>query len=206
VKASYPANRFATMITNHDQDRVASVLDEDPERLRLAAGLLLTLPGVPFLYYGEEIGQIGEKPDEMIRNPMPWTAGPNGGFTAAARPWEKLQPGHERRNVAAQDADPDSLLHHYRRLVRLRQSEPALSRGTVHALATGREDVIAWERSEGGRRLVVVANLGGETLPGFTIPGTDATAVTGELLHGTPVDSGTATLAPRRVHVFEVGQ
>ena len=206
VKASYPANRFATMITNHDQDRVASVLDEDPERLRLAAGLLLTLPGVPFLYYGEEIGQIGEKPDEMIRNPMPWTAGPHGGFTAAARPWEKLQPGHERRNVAAQDADPDSLLNHYRRLVRLRQSEPALSRGAVRALTTGREDVIAWERSEGGRRLVVVANLGGATLPGFTIPGTGAAAITGELLHGTPVDTGTATLAPRRVHVFEVGQ
>ena len=206
VKASYPANRFATMITNHDQDRVASVLDEDPERLRLAAGLLLTLPGVPFLYYGEEIGQIGEKPDEMIRNPMPWTAGPNGGFTAAARPWEALQPGHERRNVAAQDADPDSLLNHYRRLVRLRQSEPALSRGAVRALTTGREDVIAWERSEGDRRLVVVANLGGETLPGFAIPGTSGSIVTAELLYGTAVESGAATLAPRRVHVFEVGK
>ncbi len=76
----------------------------------------------------------------------------------------------------------------------------------MRALTTGREDVIAWERSEDGRKLVVVANLGGETLPGFAIPGTDAAAVTGELLHGTPVDSGTATLAPRRVHVFEVGQ
>ena len=190
------------MVTNHDQDRIASVLDEDPARLRLAAGLLLTLPGVPFLYYGEEIGQIGEKPDEMIRNPMPWTAGPNGGFTAAARPWERLQKGHERRNVAAQDADPDSLLNHYRRLVRLRQSEPALSRGAVRSLETGREDVIAWERSEGGRRLVVVANLSEETLPGFAIPGADASAVTAELLHGTTVESGKAALAPLSVHVF----
>lgn len=202
VVASYPANRFATMVTNHDQDRIASVLDEDPERLRLAAGLLLTLPGVPFLYYGEEIGQIGEKPDEMIRNPMPWTAGPNGGFTAAAQPWRRLQPGHERRNVAVQEADPDSLLNYYRRLIRLRQSEPALSRGAVRSLDTGREDVIAWERSGDGRRLVVVANLGGETLNGFTIPGTGELIVTVELLHGTPVGSGTATLAPRRVHVF----
>jgi glycosidase len=202
VAASYPANRFATMVTNHDQDRIASVLDEHPARLRLAAGLLLTLPGVPFLYYGEEIGQIGEKPDEMIRNPMPWTGGPNGGFTAAARPWEKLQPGHERRNVAAQEADPDSLLNYYRRLIRLRQSEPALSRGAVRSLETGREDVIAWERSEGDRRLVVVANLSGATLPGFAIPGADASAVTAELLHGTAVESGKAALAPLSVHVF----
>jgi alpha-amylase len=206
VTASYPANRFATMVTNHDQDRIASVLDEDPARLRLAAGLLLTLPGVPFLYYGEEIGQIGAKPDEMIRNPMPWTAGPHGGFTAAARPWQKLQPGHERRNVAAQDADPDSLLNYYRRLIRLRQSEPALSRGAVRSLTTGREDVIAWERTEGDRRLVVVANLGGDTLVGFAIPGTGASSVTSELLHDTPVGSGTVTLAPRRVHVFAAHQ
>ena len=124
VAASYPHGRYATMITNHDQDRVASELDEDAARMKLAASILLTLPGVPFLYYGEEIGQVGEKPDEMIRNPMPWTGGVNGGFTAAGRPWEPLQPGHQRRNVAAQDADPDSLLNHYRKLVRLRQAGP----------------------------------------------------------------------------------
>jgi glycosidase len=138
----------------------------------------------------------------MIRNPMPWTAGPNGGFTAAARPWERLQPGHERRNVAAQDADPDSLLNHYRRLIRLRKSEPALSGGAVRSLETGREDVIAWERSAGGRRLVVVANLSEEALAGFAIPGAETSAVTAELLHGTPVESGKATLAPLHVHVF----
>jgi hypothetical protein len=72
----------------------------------------------------------------------------------------------------------------------------------VRALATGREDVIAWERSEGGRRLIVVANLGGEMLRGFTIPGTGGSVVSAEHLHGTPVESGAATLAPRRVHVF----
>ena len=82
-----------------DRGRIASVLRQDPAKLKLAAALLLTGPGVPFLYYGEEIGQIGAKPDEMIRNPMPWTDGTNGGFTAAARPWERLQKGFETRNV-----------------------------------------------------------------------------------------------------------
>jgi glycosidase len=159
VVRNYPAGRYATFITNHDQNRIASELREDPVRLKLAASLLLTLPGVPFLYYGEEIGQIGAKPDEMIRNPMPWTSGTHGGFTTAARPWEPLQRGHEKRNVATQEADPGSLLHHYRRLIRLRQSEPALLRGTTRVLETGREDVVAWERADGARRLVVVANL-----------------------------------------------
>jgi len=206
VAASYPAGRYATMITNHDQNRVASELREDDARLRLAAGLLLTLPGVPFLYYAEEIGQTGAKPDEMIRNPMPWTAAPNAGFTAAARPWEPLQPGHERRNVATQEADPGSLLNHYRRLIRLRQSEPALARGAVRVLDTGRSDVVAWERALGERRLIVVANLGGEELRDYAMPGADGLDVATELLHGTRVVAGRATLAPRRVHVFAAGR
>ena len=206
VAASYPANRYATMITNHDQNRVASELGEDTARLKLAAGLLLTAPGVPFVYYGEEIGQIGEKPDEMIRNPMPWSSAAHGGFTQANRPWEPLQPGHATRNVAVQDADPASLLNHYRRLIRLRQAEPALSRGSFRSIETGREDVIAWERAAEGRRLIVVANLSDAAIRDFAVPGRDGAVVAAELLHATPVVAGAATLEPHRIHVFEVGK
>ena len=202
VAASYPANRYATMITNHDQNRVASELGEDTARLKLAAGLLLTAPGVPFVYYGEEIGQIGEKPDEMIRNPMPWSSAAHGGFTQANRPWEPLQPGHATRNVAVQDTDPASLLNHYRRLIRLRQAEPALSRGSFRSIETGREDVIAWERAAEGRRLIVVANLSDAAIRDFAVPGRDGAVVAAELLHATPVVAGAATLEPHRVHVF----
>jgi glycosidase len=202
VAASYPDGRFATMITNHDQNRVASELGEDPARLRLAATLLLTAPGVPFLYYGEEIGQVGAKPDEMIRNPMPWTGGPNGGFTAAASPWEPLQPGHARRNVATQDTEPDSLLNHYRRLIRLRQSEPALARGDLRVLETGRDDVLAYERSAEGRRLAVIANLSPAAIPDFRLPGA-AGGFTAELTgSGAASTTGTVTLAPLTAYVF----
>lgn len=202
--ASYPPNRYATMITNHDQDRVASVLREDLPRMKLAANLLLTAPGVPFVYYGEEIGQVGAKPDEMIRNPMPWTAGPNGGFTAAARPWEPLQPGHERRNVAVQDRDPDSLLNHYRRLIRLRQAEPALARGEFRGVDTGRDDVIAWERSADGRRLLVLTNLSGDDLADYRLPGASL-RLSAELLHGEAAGDSTALdLAARTTYVYVV--
>ena len=69
---SFPPNQYATFLTNHDQNRVMSQLDGDETKAKLAASILLTGPGVPFLYYGEEIGLIGVKPDEDIRLPMQW--------------------------------------------------------------------------------------------------------------------------------------
>ena len=202
VAASYPQGRYATMITNHDQDRVASELDQDAVRMKLAASLLLTLPGVPFLYYGEEIGQVGEKPDEMIRNPMPWSAGRNAGFSDAAQLWEPLQPGHERRNVAVQDPDAGSLLNHYRRLVRLRQAEPVLRHGAVRTLETGRDDVIAWERSDGRRSLTVIANLSSAEIRDYRLP--VAAPFARDLLDGSPVTgNGDLALAPHQLYVLQ---
>ena len=72
VLESYPPHQYATFLTNHDQSRVMSELRRRDDRAKTAASLLLTGPGVPFLYYGEEIGQAGHKPDENIRTPMQW--------------------------------------------------------------------------------------------------------------------------------------
>ena len=200
---AYPGQQFATFVTNHDQDRIASVLGEEPARLELAASLLLASPGVPFLYYGEEIGQVGRKPDEMIRNPMPWTAGTNAGFTQAARPWEPLQRGHERRNVALQTDDPDSLLSHYRSWIRLRQAEPALLRGDFLLVDLGRDDVIAWQRSAGGRTLTFVANLGRTPIDALALPRAIHTAVAVDRLSGEAVDPREPLgLAPYATRLF----
>jgi alpha-amylase len=201
--AAYPGQQFATFLTNHDQDRIASVLGEEPARLALAASLLLAAPGVPFLYYGEEIGQVGRKPDEMIRSPMPWTAGPNGGFTQAPRPWEPLQRGHERRNVASQAADPGSLLAHYRRWIRLRQAEPALARGDFRLLDFGRDDVIGWQRTAQGRTLTFVANLGRATVEGLALPTDAGATIAVDRLSGERVDpTSPLRLEPYGVRLF----
>jgi alpha-amylase len=203
VEANYPPNRFATLLSNHDQDRVMNQLQHDAAKARLAAGLLLTAPGVPFIYYGEEIGQVGEKPDEMIRNPMPWTPAENGGFSAAAEPWEPLQPGYEQRNVALQDSDPGSLLSLYRRLIRLRLSEPALLHGDFRLVETNREDVIAWERSAGSRRLLVLANLSGQPLEDYALDPAVAAVPRTDLLSGQRVAAGELPrLGPRQVQVL----
>jgi alpha-amylase len=200
---AYPGQQFATFLTNHDQDRIASVLDEHPARLALAASLLLAAPGVPFLYYGEEIGQVGRKPDEMIRNPMPWTPGPNGGFTQAGKPWEPLQRGHERRNVTSQAADPTSLLAHYRRWIRLRHAEPALLHGDFRLLDLGRDEVIGWQRSAQGRTVTFIANLGSAALEGIKLPADVAASVAFDGLTDQPVDArNPLRLEPYGVRLF----
>ena len=115
--ATFEPGQFATFITNHDQNRVLSQLAGKPEKGRVAATMLLTAPGVPFIYYGEELGMLGQKPDEQIRAPMQWSGDKNGGFTTGT-PWEPLQPDFAiGKNVAAETADAQSLLSHYRALI-----------------------------------------------------------------------------------------
>jgi glycosidase len=117
---------------------------------------------MPFVYYGEEIGMVGQKPDELIRTPMQWSSAANGGFTGG-KPWEPLQTDWQTKNVAAQDQDPGSLLNHYRGLIRLRNAYPALNRGQLGLLQTTDTTgmLVAWLRFLGDERFLVVVNFGG---------------------------------------------
>jgi len=129
VVESFPAGQYATFLANHDQNRVMSQFHGDEGAAKIAASILLTSPGVPFIYYGEEIGMMGVKPDEDIRLPMQWTgSGPGAGFSEGT-PWRAPFEDYEERNVAAQDMDPDSLLSHYRYLIQLRNQSDALRVG-----------------------------------------------------------------------------
>ncbi len=159
----YPAGVLdATFLTNHDMPRVATELGSDPARLRLAAALLLTLPGSPFLYYGEEVGLSGGKPDPNIRTPMPWNDRDAGGGFTTGTPWRRFSAGREQANVAAQSGDRGSLLSYYRALVRVRASSRALRRGMIELLDSGaaNKPVLAFVREDGGERMLVVHNLG----------------------------------------------
>ena len=155
----YPRGGYATFLTNHDQDRVMNVFSRDEVKARLAATILFTLPGVPFLYYGEEIGMTGSKPDPQIRTPMQWTAGPQAGFTTGT-PWQPVNEGYEERNVEAQAADASSLLNHYRTLIALRQAHPALSSLNLHVLDSAGRTVLAYLRTTEEEAILVVLNLG----------------------------------------------
>lgn len=174
VAAAYPADTACTFLTNHDQNRLMSRLvgpggapDEAAfTRAKLAATLLLTLPGVPFIYYGEELGVTGEKPDENLRTPMPWQADTaRGGFTTGT-PWRAVRADAAQGvSIAAQRGTPGSLLEHYRELISLRRGTPALARGPVRVVGEGLPPgVLAYVRGEGDDRAVVVLNFSAEAV------------------------------------------
>lgn len=169
MQDTLPPERWSPFLSNHDQPRTLTSLGGDRRRLPVAATLLMTLPGFPFVYYGEEIGMSGDKPDERIRTPMQWTgAAPRVGFTTG-KPWEAAQSDASQANVAAQEADPGSLLHLYRRLIALRGSNGALADGRLIPLQASDTSVVAYLRRGGGRTVLVVANLGGAPADGVTL-------------------------------------
>jgi alpha-glucosidase len=173
----WPAN----VLSNHDQPRHASRFDvpggsrpggEGEARAKVAAAMLLTLRGTPFLYYGEEIAQRNlvvanaeafDPPArrasplfrwwnrDQCRGPVAWHGGPGGGFTTG-RPWLPLSPDASVRNVAAQSADSQSVLSFYRRLLWLRREMSALRAGSQELVDTGKPDVLAYTRraADGG--------------------------------------------------------
>ncbi len=155
----FPPGQFAVFLTNHDQDRVMSVFGDNIDKAKGAATLLLTAPGVPFIYYGEEIGMLGKKPDEDIRLPMQWNAEAQGGFTTGA-PWRALNGDFTTKNVAAQTDDPNSLLSFYRMLIQIRQQHAALRVGDVYLIETGNKTVFASLRVTAIEVILVVVNLG----------------------------------------------
>ncbi len=170
---AFPDRNFeAPFLTNHDMPRIMRLLGGDAARMRLAAALLLASPGTPFVYYGEEIGMQGGAAgaDENKRTPMRWSGGPGVGFTSGTA-WYPIPGEAPGTDVAAQVADPESLLALYRRLIRLRSDHVALRRGDQRRLEidAGRGGV-AFVRAHGDARVLVVVNLDGAPSKPFVAP------------------------------------
>ena len=124
----------APFLSNHDQVRVANSMPGNTNSLKMAAGLLLTMNGSPFVYYGEEIGMMstGQK-DENKRLPMVWSktdlSGMTNGPSNSDKEFEAVKLG-----VDEQEQDPDSLLNFYKRALRIRNENPEIARGTVEKI------------------------------------------------------------------------
>lgn len=165
----YPADaRRAIFLANHDQLRPATLLSplrRDAARMRLAAGLLLTLPGTPFLYYGEEIGLPNGPSEHDIdkRTPMRWSADEGGGFSVA-EPWRPPSTSDPAVSVAAQRFDDAALLPWYQRLIALRATSPALRDGGLELVEGLAGSQLAFWRTHADERVLVVANLAAGTV------------------------------------------
>lgn len=159
---------WATLLTNHDQERARTQLNDSEPLTRLATKLLFTLPGVPFVYYGEEVGMRAGKPDPELRTPMPWTGEPpNAGFAApGVRAWKLPQPDFAQVNIARQIDDPKSMLSLYRTLIRLNAGSPALRRGENLEITASDRGVYAEMRQASGEVVLVLGNFSSQPRSG----------------------------------------
>jgi glycosidase len=168
VMATYPALQYGNFLTNHDQDRVMYLFGGNETKAALAAQLLLTLPGVPFLYYGEEIGTTGVKPDENIRTPLQWNSSASAGFTTGT-PWRAPQGDYTSKNIAAAQANAGSLWQTYRKMIGIRNSELALRRGSFISLASGSPEAFTFMRKYKSEGIIVAANFGTTTINNLSV-------------------------------------
>jgi maltose alpha-D-glucosyltransferase/alpha-amylase len=163
--------------------RLAPLLDNDQRKIELANSLLFTLPGSPFIYYGDEIG-MGDDiwlPDRNgVRTPMQWDSGPNAGFSSAPpeslfAPVLRADPySPVRVNVADQRERPDSLFHRIRHMIAVRRSHPAFGCGDYTWISSGSNAVAAYLRSTQDERILIVNNLSGDSQTVLlTVPGMD---------------------------------
>jgi len=171
------------VLNNHDLPRAGTRYGqgENDQRLKVAAALLLTLRGTPFLYMGEEIGMrdIPIRRDQILdpigkrywpffkgrdgcRSPMQWDASANAGFTSGT-PWLPVHQNAAERNVENQQDDPDSLLNFYKKLLHLRRAIPALRTGMFQPLNFAPRRILAYLRADQNTTVLVAMNFGRRT-------------------------------------------
>jgi maltose alpha-D-glucosyltransferase/alpha-amylase len=135
--------------------RLAPLLDNDRNQLELFTALLLSLPGSPVLYYGDEIGMgdniwLGDR--DAVRTPMQWTPDRNGGFSSCDPQRLYLPPimdaiyGYQSLNIEAQQRTPQSLLHWTRRMIEIRKQHPVFGLGAYEELTSSNPSVLAFVR------------------------------------------------------------
>jgi maltose alpha-D-glucosyltransferase/alpha-amylase len=154
--------------------RLAPLLDNDHERIKLMNSLLLSMPGAPIIYYGDEIGMgdnvfLGDR--NGLRTPMQWGPDRNAGFSRADPQQLYLPPimdpvyGYEAVNVEAQSRDRSSLLNWMKRLLQVRRSSQAFGRGTLRFIRPGNRRVLVYLREYGADTILCVANLARSAQP-----------------------------------------
>ena len=154
--------------------RLAPLLENDRNKVQLLNSLLMSLPGTPIVYYGDEIGMgdnifLGDR--DGVRTPMQWSPDRNGGFSRADPAQLYLPPimdpvyGFEAVNVEAQARNPSSQLNWMRRLIGVRKAHKAFGRGTINVLYPGNRKVLAYLREFDGEVILCVANLSRSAQP-----------------------------------------
>ena len=170
VSANYNPFQYGTFLANHDQDRVINRFSSSVAKSKLAASILLSLPGIPYLYYGEEIGMMGVKPDENIRRPMQWDDTSTAGFTTGT-PWHSLNNNINMYNVRRLQTEENSIWNHYRKWIKMRQTEPALTQGRYKGVGASANTIFPYLRMGDAQSptLLVIHNLSSRSQSDFSV-------------------------------------
>lgn len=156
LRAVSPASVDAPFLSNHDMARARGMLRSKVANEKAGALSYLLMPGVPTVYYGEELGMSGSGRDENKRLPMVWSGDTATWCTAPA---DADQEQRLKEGVAEQDSDPDSLLNCYRQLIALRNKAPELTRGTMTALDGGNDAICFYTVTDVDSTVAVAINL-----------------------------------------------
>ena len=154
--------------------RLAPLMENDTDRIKLMNSLLLSMPGSPIIYYGDEIGMgdnifLGDR--NGVRTPMQWSPDRNAGFSRADPQRLYLPPimdpvyGYEAVNVESQQRDASSLLHWMKRMLAVRKTSRAFGRGKLTFLKAGNRKILAYLREYGDEVILCVANVGRSAQP-----------------------------------------
>lgn len=188
--AANPNYVDAPVLSNHDQNRIIGSVLGKPELMKAAASIYLTLEGIPFIYYGEEIGMYGAKPDEDIRLPYVW-----GGNDPVQSKWRESKYKDVVIPVSEQEKDPNSLLTHYKRLIRVKAENEALYAGKFKALESGNNAIVLYSMTSQNQTALVMHNLSKES-QSFKIDTTGYTLKFCQTQEGFEAKDGTITLPP----------
>jgi alpha-glucosidase len=168
------------VLGNHDNPRIATryTQDENDARSKVAALMLFTLHGTPFIYNGDEIGMrdihlkrseikdpVGKlywplyKGRDGCRAPFQWSAGKNAGFSNGNTTWLPIHPDFQARNVEQQNQDPQSLLNFYKQLIQLRKQYPVLVKGDFFPLENIPSSILAYQRRTQQKCALILINF-----------------------------------------------
>jgi alpha-amylase len=157
----------ATFVKNHDQTRILTELKGDVDKARMTAAMLLTMPGTPYIYYGEEIGMLGDKlstyadqfgPDAFVREPFVWDEGKNDRMQTA---WEVARYSTDKTVVpySKQKSNQESLFAFYKKLIQYRNSNPVLTYGEIDHAGIETDEIVSFIRKHENNESLVLHNV-----------------------------------------------
>jgi alpha-amylase len=149
----------ATFITNHDQNRIGTLVEGKLSHMKLAAAILLTLPGSPYIYYGEEIGMLGKKPDENIREPFIWSGEVNKTQTSWLKPIHSTP--KDVQPLDGQMKDESSMYNFYKKWIAFRKQHLEIMNGQLLDVDQSNKSLLCYQMVNNNSSYLVVHNLSG---------------------------------------------